>query len=214
MPYNSLPPPPLPPILIVAPFAVVQTTILEDTHARMDSIEQHIRQLRVSDSSSAWDDLDNIPMASLLAKFRMPDIERYTGVGCPHIHLRLYSIVMRGHGIDESQMITMFPLSLSDVLRGKLEGFRQRLDESISSFISRWQGKIVEIVDRPLQRGDSVLRVIRGLIRDPRRKFKPSWSEPYFIRELSLEGAAWLMDLDENQFSEPTNVDQLRKYYV
>ena len=29
----------------------------------------------------------------------------------------------------------------------ELEGFRQRSDESISSFISRWRGKIAEIVD-------------------------------------------------------------------
>ncbi|RVW66483.1 Retrovirus-related Pol polyprotein from transposon opus [Vitis vinifera] len=57
---------------------------------------------------------------------------------------------------------------------------------------------------RPLHVGDLVLRVIRGLIRDPRGKFRPSWSGPYFIRELSPEGAAWLMDLDGNQFSEPT----------
>ena len=67
---------------------------------------------------------------------------------------------------------------------------------------------------RPLHVGDLVLRVIRGLIRDPRGKFKLSWSGPYFIRELSPEGAAWLMDLDGNQFSELTNVDQLKRYYV
>ncbi|KAL6311721.1 hypothetical protein AAG906_024610 [Vitis piasezkii] len=30
-----------------------------------------------------------------------------------------------------------------------------------------------------------------------------------FKKELTLEGAAWLMDLDGNQFSEPTNEDQL-----
>ena len=41
-----------------------------------------------------------------------------------------------------------------------------------------------------------------------------SWSGPYVIRELTLEGAAWLTDLDGNQFSEPTNVDHLKKYYV
>ena len=29
----------------------------------------------------------------------------------------------------------------------ELEGFRQRSNESISSFISRWRGKILEIVD-------------------------------------------------------------------
>ena len=79
----------------------------------MDLTEQRIRQLRVSDSSLAWDDLDSIPVANLPAKFRMLDIEKYTGVGCPCIRLRLYSTVMRAHGLDESQMITMFPLSLS-----------------------------------------------------------------------------------------------------
>nr|CAN66964.1 hypothetical protein VITISV_013143 [Vitis vinifera] len=67
---------------------------------------------------------------------------------------------------------------------------------------------------KPLQKGDLVLRILRGLIGDPRGKFRPSWSGPYVIRELTPEGAAWLTDLDGNQFSEPTNVDQLKKYYV
>ncbi|KAL6323703.1 hypothetical protein AAG906_002171 [Vitis piasezkii] len=53
-----------------------------------------------------------------------------------------------------------------------------------------------------------------GLIGDPRGKFKPSWSGPYVIRELTPKGAAWLTDLDGNQFSEPTNVDQLKKCLI
>ena len=64
---------------------------------------------------------------------------------------------------------------------------------------------------RPLQKMDLVLRILRGLVGDPRGKFKPSWSGPYVIRELTLEGAAWLTDLDGNQFSELINVDQLKK---
>ena len=52
-------------------------------------------------------------MAALPVEFRMPDIERYTGIGCPRIHLQLYSAVMRGHRLDEAQMIMLFPLSLS-----------------------------------------------------------------------------------------------------
>ena len=67
---------------------------------------------------------------------------------------------------------------------------------------------------RPLQKGDLVLRILRGLVRDPSEKFRPSWSGPYVIREFTLEGVAWLTDLDGNKFSEPTNVDQLKKYYV
>ncbi|RVW31337.1 hypothetical protein CK203_106084 [Vitis vinifera] len=41
----------------------------------MDRTEQRIRQLRVFDSSSAWDDLDSILVANLPAKFRILDIE-------------------------------------------------------------------------------------------------------------------------------------------
>ncbi|RVW92566.1 hypothetical protein CK203_039418 [Vitis vinifera] len=54
----------------------------------------------------------------------------------------------------------------------------------------------------------------QGLVGDPIGKFRPSWSRPYVVRELTPEGAAWLTDLDGNQFLEPTNVGQLKKYYV
>ncbi|WKA08862.1 hypothetical protein VitviT2T_026547 [Vitis vinifera] len=171
-PHDSLPPPPPPPIPSapqaspyvlhghseIAPPVVVQTTVADDAHA-----------------------------PNLLAKFRMPNIERYTDIGCPRLNLRLYSTVMRAHGLDESQMITLFPLSLSgvaqrwfaslessrrrtwgdlaweflrqfsfntvvDVSRRELEALRQRSEKSVSSFISRWRGKIAEIIDRPSER--------------------------------------------------------------
>ncbi|XP_034707011.1 uncharacterized protein LOC117930461 [Vitis riparia] len=127
----------------------------------------------------------------------MPEIERYTGIGCPRIHLRLYSTIMRAHGLDGAQMIMLFPMSLGgaaqrwfasldvsrrrtwddlaqeflrqyafntviDVSRRELEALRQRSDESVSSFISRWRGKIAEIVDRPSER-DQIQMVLRSL---------------------------------------------------
>ena len=52
-------------------------------------------------------------MASLPT--RMPKIKRYTGISCPRIHLRLYSMIMRAHGLDETQMFMFFPMSLSGV---------------------------------------------------------------------------------------------------
>ena len=70
-------------------------------------------QLRLSDGWMVWDDFDGLLVANLPAKFRMPEIERYTGIGCPRIHLRLYSTVIRAHNLDEAQMIMLFPMSLS-----------------------------------------------------------------------------------------------------
>ena len=52
----------------------------------MDRLEQRMRQMRVSDGAISWDDFDGAPMASLLAQFRMSEIERYTGICCPKIH--------------------------------------------------------------------------------------------------------------------------------
>ncbi|KAL6316726.1 hypothetical protein AAG906_019657 [Vitis piasezkii] len=144
-----------------------------------------------------WDDFDGLPVASLPAKFRMPEIERYTGIGCPRIHLRLYSTVMRAHGLDEAQMIMLFPMSLSgaaqrwfasldvsrrrtwddlaqeflrqfafntviDVSRRELEALRQRPDETVTSFISRWREKIAQIIDRPSER-DQISMIMKSL---------------------------------------------------
>ena len=116
-------------------------------------------------------------MANLPAHFRMPEIERYTGIGCPKIHLRLYSSVMRDHGLNEAHLIMFFPMSLSSVAQcwfaslnvsrhktwddlaqeflrqfafntvigismRELEALRQRPEESVTSFISRWSEKI------------------------------------------------------------------------
>ena len=67
---------------------------------------------------------------------------------------------------------------------------------------------------RKFQKGDLVLKVLRGLIGDPRGKFRPTWSGSYVIQYLTREGVAWLTDLDENQFTEPVNVDQLKKFYA
>ena len=52
-------------------------------------------------------------MANLPTKFRMPEIERYIGIGCPCIYLSLYNTIMRAHGLDEAQMVMFFPMSLS-----------------------------------------------------------------------------------------------------
>ena len=52
-------------------------------------------------------------MAVFPVEFCMSDIETYTGIGCPCIHLQLYNAIMLGHRLDEAQMIMLFPLSLS-----------------------------------------------------------------------------------------------------
>ena len=127
-PSDSVPPPILPVQMsttqtlhtishdqaVSIPPIVTLVIIIEDPRSRMDKLEQRIRQMRDPDETIYWDDTDDMPVAILLVGFKMPEIKRYTGVGCPRIHLKLYNIVMRALGLDEAQLLTLFPLSLSD----------------------------------------------------------------------------------------------------
>ena len=209
---HTVPPPP-PPLVQSAPqfgafvlhgqtetmphSIVTPAPIIDDTQSHIDRIEQRIRSLHVSDGVIGWDEYDDLPMAAFPVELHMPDIERYTGIGCPRIHLQLYNAVMLGHRLDESQMIMLFPLSLSgaaqrwfasldpsrrrtwsdlgqefirkysfntvvDVSRRELEALRQRPDESVTSFISRWREKIAQIIDRPSER-DQIGMIMRSL---------------------------------------------------
>ena len=46
-------------------------------------------------SWDGWDGYDDFPIAALLVEFSILDIERYTGIRCPRIHLQLYIAIMQ-----------------------------------------------------------------------------------------------------------------------
>ena len=79
----------------------IEDTRLAEQKAKVERLESRMRQIKLQDGGLTWDDRDGIPAASLPAKFCMPDIECYNGIGCPKIQWRLYSTVMRAHGIDD-----------------------------------------------------------------------------------------------------------------
>ena len=112
--------------------------------------------MRVSDGAMGWDDFDGLPVASLPAKFKMPEIERYTGIGCPRIHLRLYSTVMRAHGLDEAQMIMLFPMSLSGAAQrwfASLDVSRRRTwDDLAQEFLRQFAfNTVIDVSRRELE---------------------------------------------------------------
>ena len=59
-----------------------------------------------------------------------------------------------------------------------------------------------------------MLKEIQAPVQDVNGKFKQNWDGPYIIKQIFSRGAVRLMDLDANPFTEPTNMDQLKKYHV
>ncbi|WKA06683.1 hypothetical protein VitviT2T_024573 [Vitis vinifera] len=164
-----VPPPPPPPVQSApqagafvlhgqtetTPHSVVAPTqIVDDTQARIDKIEQRMRSLHVSDGIMGWDGYDDMPVAALPVEFRMSDIERYTGIGCPRIHLQLYNTVMRGHRLDKAQMIMLFPLSLSGAAQrwfASLDPSRRRRWADLGQEFIRQYSFIVDVSRRELE---------------------------------------------------------------
>ena len=72
-----------------------------------------------------------------------------------------------------------------------IQGYQRRLRKAFD--------KKVRV--RDLKLGDLVLKEIRAPVQDTNGKIYSG-------------GAVRLMDLDENPFTEPTNMDQLKKYHV
>ena len=159
----------------VIPPIVTPVTINEDPHSRMDILERSVRQMRDLDEMISWDDPDDVPVATLPVGFRMPDMERYTGFGCPRIHLRLYSTVMRALGLDEAQLLTLFPLSLS--------GMTQRWYASLETPRRRtWEGLAQEFLRQYSFSGDTSatrreLELFRQGSDEPVSSFISRWRE-------------------------------------
>ena len=130
---------------------------------------------------------------------------------------------MSSNGPPRSYYGALKKMNLKTCAKGtKLRVYISLLDERrlrAADHVQAYQRKMTRafrkrVKPRKFQKGDLVLKVLRGLISDPRGKFRQTWSEPYVIRDLTREGAVWLMDLDENQFTELVNVDQLKKFYA
>ena len=123
-PPPSMAPPPIPqgtPVVVqrsievIQPHATIPVQTIGASEDRIQRVEQMLRQMRVAEGMNVRDGFDSAPVTPLPPKFRMPDMERYTGRGCPRTHLRIYSQLMRGMGLDEAQLIMLFPLSMSIV---------------------------------------------------------------------------------------------------
>ncbi|RVW11703.1 hypothetical protein CK203_103471 [Vitis vinifera] len=156
---------------VALPPVIVPTLILEDPHARMDRLEQRMKQMRTSNEAITREDFDGTPLASLSAKFGMPEIDRYTGIGCPLFigaaHRWFASLdVSRHRTLDDlaQEFLRQFAFNtIIDVSRRKSEALRQKPDETVTSFISRWREKIAQIIDRPSER-DQINMIMRSLL--------------------------------------------------
>ena len=70
-----------------------------------------------------------------------------------------------------------------------------------------------KVKPRNIKEGDLVLKALRKNVMDPRGKFRPNWSAPYIKKTILSGEATKHTDMDGKEFSNITNMDQLKKFY-
>ena len=135
------------------------------------------------------------------------------------------------YGIEVVLPIETEIKSLRVVMEGKIsksEWARKRYDHLVSLDEKRmdtlfhtqiYQKRIArafnkKVKPRKIKAGDMVLKQSRAIVFDPRGKFRPNWEGPYLVRTVLPKGAARISYLEGNEFTEPVNLDRLKKYYL
>ncbi|XP_074314411.1 uncharacterized protein LOC141649626 [Silene latifolia] len=106
------------------------------------------------------------------------------------VQARYDSLVM----LDEWRLNTLYHVQL----------YQKRMERAFNK----------KVKPRGISEGYLVLKSVRALLPiDPRGKFIPNWAGPYLVKNILSGGAVRLTYLDGNDFTNPTNLDQLKKYY-
>ena len=96
--------------------------------------------------------------------------------------------------LDEKRLKTLY----------HIQGYQRRLRKAFDK----------KVRTRNLKLGNLVLKEIQATVQDANGKFKQNWAGPNIIKQIYSGGAVRLMDLDANPFTDPTNMDQLKKYHI
>ena len=80
---------------------------------RMNKMEEMIRRARKMEELMDYDSLSLFPNARLLPKFKMPNLEKFDGTGCPKSHLKMYMRAIQPLGATEEVLAQMFQNTLT-----------------------------------------------------------------------------------------------------
>ncbi|RVW98111.1 hypothetical protein CK203_031945 [Vitis vinifera] len=122
--------------------------------------------MRDPDEMISWDDPNDVLVATLPIGFRMPDIERYTGVGCPRIHLRLIAQVISSKlGGLSTGFLRRYSFMVIRALHMESLSFLDRDQMSLFFFYLPWreEGLWSDIIPSPDTEGKELVDCLRAM---------------------------------------------------
>ena len=89
-----------------------ENDVISTLTRKMEEIQELVREKKANTEF----DLENMGvkgMKKLPPKFTMPDVQKFSGIGDPKLHLKQYGSIMSVTSLDIEQKVGVFPLSLT-----------------------------------------------------------------------------------------------------
>ena len=80
---------------------------------RMNKMEEMIKRVRKMEELMDYNSFSLFPNARLPPKFKMPNLDKFDGTGCPKSHLKMYMRAMQPLGVIKEVLAQMFQNTLT-----------------------------------------------------------------------------------------------------
>ncbi|MBY3556100.1 hypothetical protein HGI15_22460, partial [Modestobacter lapidis] len=94
--------------------------------SKIEALEKALKGMRRADDMVDVTSYSLFPKARMPFSFRMPELEKFDGMGCPKTHLKMYVRAMQPRGADDELLAQMFQESL----KGSASKWYLSLDEA------------------------------------------------------------------------------------
>ncbi|XP_050877338.1 uncharacterized protein LOC127081095 [Lathyrus oleraceus] len=131
-----------------------------------------------------------VPGVIILAKFKVPDFEKYKGNSDPRTHIRAYCQKMAAYSSDDKLLMHFFQGSLSGHLwigtcNSRLQNLTQRSEESFKKYAQRWRELAARVQPPLLER--ELVDMFMGNLQGPYLD-RMVWSTSSGFSDLVLAG--------------------------
>ncbi|XP_077215834.1 uncharacterized protein LOC143850469 [Tasmannia lanceolata] len=101
-------------------------------------------------------------MADRMDRFKVPDMDKYDGTGCPRSHLMSVLPLLQQHGLSPEQVALLFPRSLVGVAKKWFLSLKSEEIRTLENIANRWRRKAAQMTHR-LSDEDQIKIVVKNL---------------------------------------------------
>ncbi|XP_077219123.1 uncharacterized protein LOC143853289 [Tasmannia lanceolata] len=113
------------------------------------------------------------PGVTLPPRFKVPDMDKYDGTGCPRSHLMSVLPLLQQHGLSPDQVALLFPRSLVGVAKKWFLSLKSEEIRTLEDIANRWRRKAAQMTHR-LSDEDQIKIVIEDALAKGLRSRVPS----------------------------------------